>query len=400
MVVSGFCSILKNFKEVQKSSVSRHKELVLLMSRIELTNASVSFIQGNPEQILVDISLLERIASIVNSLLELDSKSYLQIQHFQEDIKALSRTKRMVKILKGQILNFEMIMYKEKNHFENTIQEINLATKKFSEKFHVESLNSKEKIRKVLKYLVPSEIITKFEKKARINEPARLLDNFYASYLSEEPEIEANSDTENKKTHLHTILLINTLEKVVDDLLKIFTGSSPENTEKKLTRNNVQLLDEVKFAKLISPNELKVLKLKINRLHNRGSLTDEEAKSMLGKISFLPTSPNQSGTGKLKTLKGNLDFSVDIICDENPVTETREKQEQKENLGSSLSKDISTKVKSMKTRVKRSLTPARRITRNTSLPKAISISKYKSKDKINVKIKSGKLKSKSPHSFM
>ena len=396
MVVSGFCTLLKNFKEVQKSSVARHKELILLMSRVELTSVSVCFIQGNPNQTLVDISLLERIASIANSLLELDSRNYNQLQHFQEDIKALSRTKRMTKVLRGQILNLEIILHKEKNNFEKTIQEINLAAKKFSEKPNVESLPNKEKIKKVLKYLVPSETITKSEKDLNITGPARLLDNFYTSFLSEEPEIEAASDGENKKVHIHANLLTNVLERVADDLLKILIGSSPGNIAKKLTRNNVQLLDEVKFAKLISPNELKVLKLKINRLHNRGSLTDDEAKSMLGKISYLPVSPNHSGTGKLKNLQGNLDFSVDIICDEDPVTETREKQEQQEILMNSLSKDLHKNVKFSKPGLKRSFTPARRITRNTSLPKAISISKYKSKDKI----KSGKLKAKSPHSFM
>jgi hypothetical protein len=145
--------------------------------------------------------------------------------------------------------------------------------------------------------------------------------------------------------------------------------------------------------KCVTPNEIKVLKLKINRLHNRGSLTNEEAQSMLGKINVLPVSPTNEDSDPLCYLKTHFETSADVICDENPVTETRENRQALER---SFSKEIRKKFKSMKRIPKRSSTPAKKILRNASLPKTVIITNSRGKDKL----KAIKVKSKSPHSFL
>ena len=153
---------------------------------------------------------------------------------------------------------------------------------------------------------------------------------------------------------------------------------------------NKPSLEESKLLNNISPNELKVLKLKINRLHNRGSLTDEEARNMLGKIINIPVSPTHQGLDQMYHAK--IKVVEKIEDEESPVTETREKQEK---FGGTLCKEISKKIKN-KPATRKHSAPLKKISRNSSLPKAMSISKYKSKEKI----KAIKFKAKSPHSFM
>lgn len=332
---------------------------------------------------MVDISTLERFAGISNYLLDLDSQNSVQTQYLQENIKSVLKTKRVLKVFRLQLLSFERTIAKEKAFMDEGFFACVQSLKKIQENLlpegFFESPNLNEKIQKILKNLVPFETILKFEKIPNFNQTVCLLENFHACVPGEEPETEI-SESENKKIAQHAGNLTKVLEKVAGDLLRLLNLSAGKKIE------------ESKLEKMISPNELKVLKFKINRLHNRGSLTDDEARDMLGKINVLPVSPNHAQSKK-KYFPGNLDFSVDIIADENPVTETREKIDK---LGSSFTKELNKKLKFIKSGPKRSITPAKKAIRNTSLPKSISVTKYKSKDKI----KPMKLKGKSPHSFM
>ena len=324
--------------------------------------------------------------------MDLDSKNTASIQSFQESIKYMSRMKRNLKTLKLQLLNLEKQFNKEKLTIQNGFEEISSIIKilpKPQQNIPNKNIINKEKIQKILKNLVPISILANFEKIPNFNSPIKLLNNFNISLITEEPEIELNSDSENKKLISHANMLTKALEKVAMELLKILNEECSQIPHK--NQGDVKILEDLNNS--ISPNDLKVLKLKINRLHNRGSLTDEEAKNMLGKISIMPISPNHNEIDNSAFLKGNFDLSAEIICDENPVTETREKQEK---LGASFTKDLNKKIKVLKSKLKRSSTPAKRITRNTSLPKAISVAKYKTKDKLKLL----KVKAKSPHSFM
>ena len=340
--------------------------------------------------------MLERLCNINNHLQELDTKHSTNIQSFQENIKFISKIQKNSKLLKVQLFNLEKQVIKEKNSLLNGFTEISSSLVSFSKNQQVLSNNiiqiNKENLKKILKKIVPSNLIANFERISNFNSPIKLLDNLNIPCFNEEPELELNSGSENKKIINHMNMLTKTLEKAAVDLLKLLNEGCVENSNK-IQTNDIKTFIDLKLNNSISPNDLKALKFKINRLHNRGSLTDDEAKNMLGKISIMPFSPNQNQIERKNLFKKNFDVSSEIICDENPVTETREKQEK---LGASFTKELGKKIKVLKSTLKRSSTPIKKITRNTSLPKAISVSKYKSKDKMKIT----KAKAKSPHSFM
>lgn len=287
------------------------------------------------------------------------------------------RMKRASKTIKSQLISLEKYILKEKSNIDEIVTKIKSALSN-----PIRDLNSilpNQKIEKIVKKLVPVDIINNFDRLYNYNVPIKLLHSLTGNNYSEEPEIETSSYTDNKKLINHNNLLIKTLETVARELLEALKDTQNKNLK---DENNIE---ESKLSNAISTNELKVLKLKINRLHTRGSLTDEEARNMLGKITFLPDSTIYSDAELQNCIK---DVNNTFINGENPITETREKQEL-------LSKNSKNKVKNIRA-IKRSSTATKKITRNTSLPKAISISKHKYKEHI----KSSKIKNKSPHSFM
>lgn len=180
----------------------------------------------------------------------------------------------------------------------------------------------------------------------------------------------------NHKALNHSGFLLRTLETVATDLLQLHTELIPahkaySDLDLSITKHN----------KSAQPEEIKALKTKISRLHNRGSLTDEEVHSMLDKITLNSYSPAINIiTSAHKSKLGNSTH------DETSVTESREKQRMRR----SFTKDSVKKKKSLHSTFKH----LRPVTRNVSLPKAVLTEKFKDKPKAI------KLKSKSPYSYI
>jgi hypothetical protein len=195
----------------------------------------------------------------------------------------------------------------------------------------------------------------------------------------------------SKSSNKKIVIDINLLEKILKSVSSLI-----ENDQKfvSLIKNlqdsiSVSTVPSISTSfKCVTPNQMKTLKFNVNRLKDRGSLTDEEAQSMLGKISLLPVSPTNNDSGSFSSGK-HFEFTLDC---ENRVTETRDSK----LFERSHSKNIRRKSRSPKRASKRVSTPAKRIIRNTSLPKTGPLIFTHSKEKV----KSLKLKSKSPHSFL
>lgn len=348
MVVSNFPSILKNLKDNHRSSTQKHKELFSTLNSIEMKPASVIPKQDQSSKIILDISIIEKLISIGSYLLDIDMKNSQHLQSFGESIKSFSRTKRVSKILKCHLLNLEKIVYREKKAFTGFIEEM-ASVYKNSTKNHSPirpkgKTDVNQKVKKILQNLVHSEVIKNYDKIVKCSFPIKLLGRFYIEMPNEEPELEIHSNRDGKKLFGHIKFLIKTLEKIALDLMKFLCECTGLNVEKSYEEDYKGVLD-FKGNKSISPNELKILKVKINRLHNRGSLTDDEARNMLGKISAVPVSPDIENSQHLSFLKANIDTLPDVVCDDDPVTETREK---KQKLNKSISKNLKGRAKSFK----------------------------------------------------
>ncbi|OMJ87646.1 hypothetical protein SteCoe_10571 [Stentor coeruleus] len=363
MAAFGLTSILRNLKDSYKYSTLKHKDFITVVNSISTRPEIVIFKQEHHEKVLVDKSKIEKLSILASDLLDLDIKHSQHLQSLTENLKSLTRLKRISKTLKSNLLNLEKTLFKEKKNFTLFFEDMTNSFKSLCKNAiptSIKPLEIKEKLMKVIKTLVHNEVICNYDKLIKCKLPIKLLNGFYLNAPSEEPELEVRSDRENKKVLAHVNVLTRHLEKVASDLLRIYWVDNKKPLIK-LNDSDTKNYLESRWNKSISPNELKILKMKINRLHNRGSLTDDEAKSMLGKISILPISPDADKSLNVSYFKSTMENLNEIACEEDPVTETREK----EQLAKSISKEISKRAKSFK-RVKsfkpigkRSNTPAK-----------------------------------------
>ncbi|OMJ71843.1 hypothetical protein SteCoe_29853 [Stentor coeruleus] len=349
---------LFSIKDTYKYSALKHKELISVINSINTRTES-----EHHEKVLIDKSKICKLSTLASDLIDLDIKHSQNLQSLTENLKSFSRVKRISKTLKSHLLNLEKIVFKEKKNFTIFCEDMTNSYKtlcKTATPTSIKPLEIKEKLMKIIKTLVHNEVICNYDKLIKCKLPIKLLNGFYLNNPSEEPELEVRSDRENKKVWAHINVLTRHLEKVASDLLRIYWVDDKKPIIK-INDSETNSFLESRWNKSISPNEFKILKTKINRLHNRGSLTDDEAQSMLGKISVLPISPEADRSQNMSYFKNTMENLNEIICEEDPVTETREKQQ----LAKSISKEISKRAKSFK-RVKsfkpigkRSVTPAK-----------------------------------------
>ena len=372
---SSFAVSVKALKDVHKAYMNKHKELFTSLKELEIRVA-----QGHNIGKINDSSSAAHLSKLASSLIDLDQKSIVFLQNLTEKSKWMESVQNRFQIVKTQLMNTEKCIIKELKAFESTFGETSRMLKIASSDQNI-SPKTNEKIKEVLKLILSPDTLSKCLKNQIFQIPVRLMKNFYFDINKEEPELELHSENESKKIVQHLAFLIRTVEHVAGELIKIIKDSNDD-----LVRTPE--LERTYIPSSVTPSELKAIKLKINRLHNRGSLTDEEALNMLGKISVIPISPDHEASAfgfKAQEISNDYDEDIEPVFDK-----------QKNVFGESFSKDLGKKTKTVKRLSKRCSTPAKKIVRNTSLPKAILYNKISSKEKS----KQVKLKSKSPHSFM
>lgn len=357
------------YQDAYKYSALKHKELISAINSIITKPEPVIFKQEYHDKVLVDKSKLEKLSTLASDLIDLDLKHSQHLQNLTDDLKSLTRLKRMSKSLKNHLHSLEKIVFKEKKNFTLFCEDMTCSFKTLCKNTiptSIKPLEIKEKLMKVIKTLVHNEVICNYDKLIKCKLPIKLLNGFYLNSPSEKPEIEVGSDRENKKAWAHVNILTRHLEKIASDLLRIYWFDDKKPILKLNDSDANSFLDS-RWNKSISPNELKILKMKINRLHNRGSLTDDEAKNMLGKISILPITPDGDRSQNVSYFKSTMENLNEIACEEDPVTETREKEQMAKSISKEISKRAKSfkRVKSFKPIGKRSYTPAKILIRKS-----------------------------------
>ena len=383
------CKQMVNIIDLQKNACHKHKDLLHTLKDLEKNSTPSNLAQDPRKKLLIDSKTLDHLFKLTSGLLENDQRSLQGLQSLQENLKPFDSMKKLLKPIRSELMNTERSVLKELSKFESYISEFSQQILQHpKQQNQVSSDHIQKKLEQILGSLMQPDSIQELRKGNYLSHPVQLLKSFYLNPAIEEPEIELNCESENKKMMYHLSYLLKCIEKITESVLELYKHvSKPELVLPELD------YDDMPSTISVTPSELKVLRLKINRLHNRGSLTDEEAKSMLGKISVIPVSPGNESSGVMG--KNFFEKSFEIYSEDMPVTATHEKRKKKNQLfGKSFLKEISKKVKADK-KVRKS-TPGKRIVRNSSLPKAIIAGKGKLvKDKKSQE----KLKSKSPHSF-
>lgn len=384
MVSSVLQASVKNLKDIHKAYLHKHKELFSILKEIEIKSICTNFPEDPSKPSINDPSTFQKIQKLAGQLLDLDQKSIKTLQVLQEKTSWLEKVKKRLKIVKHLLSETEVIVIKELKSFDNYFKEASsslIQQKSKNSPILVEKF--KEDIKTILKTLVHPDTIQQFSTNLQVPQHIYLLKSFYLDVKTEEPELEQNFDVDTKKILNHMAYLLKTVEKLSESLLKVL--------RQLCVKQESPQIEELNNMISVTPSQLKALKLKINRLHNRGSLTDEEARNMLGKISVLTVSPeNQTLNVAGKDQFGSTDV-VEVV--EDFINMTFDKS--KSPLGHSFSRDLNKRIKQVKRISKRTSTPAKRIVRNTSLPKAVIYNKFS-----NEKVKQLKIKSKSPHSFL
>lgn len=383
------CKHMATIVDLQKNACLKHKDLLHTLKDLEKSSTSSNLAQDTRKKFLIDFTTLDHLFKLSSTLLEIDQKSLQGLQTLKENLKPFDSIKKLLKPIRSELINTERSVLKELSKFESYISDFSQQILQLpNQQNQVSSEHIQKKLEKVLGNLIQPESIQEFKKGFSTSYPVQLLKSFYLNLAIEEPEIELNSESENKKMMHHLSYLLKCIEKITESLLELYKDvCKPELVLSELD------YDDMPSTISVTPSELKVLRLKINRLHNRGSLTDEEAKSMLGKISVIPVSPGNESNGIIG--KNLFENSYEIYSEDMPVTATHEKRKKKNQIfGKSFLKEISKKVKVDK-KVRKS-TPGKRIVRNSSLPKAIIAGKGKLGKEKRLQ---DKLKSKSPHSF-
>jgi hypothetical protein len=328
--------------------------------------------------VTLDFHTYENLVKASSHLIDLDEKTYKGLTQLQDFAFNLERFQKKIKSFRFDFDLMKKTVVREFQRFTLSMRE----NCEIGENDDVRSL--REKLRTILNSLVYPETIDLFLYQKQSNVPVRLQTRFYKDLTSEEPELELNSRNENKRLINHVTYLTHSLEQVTEELLKILNDlPSP-------SRFAFKSPEETKYNTSLTPHELKSLMQKISKLHSRGSLTDEEARNMIGKISEIPISPQHESPDL--TIKKE-DLSVEIFSEETPILTLMEKSKTPTN--SSLSKDLQKRATLFRKITRRVQTPSKKISRNTSLPRASALVKFNTRDKSKLK-----LKSKSPHSFL
>ena len=213
---------LKNLKDIHKTASKRHKELLGVIHELEVKASAADFSQHSQKPILVEMNLLERFLSIGSNLMDLDLRNSYYLANLQDNIKAISRMKRASKILKTQLISLEKTIVKEKKYFEIAFVEFENGIKAsvLSDNF-VNSKNEnrlKDNLKKILRIVVPADFIENNENAPICSSCVQLLPGLLTNTSVEEPETEANSDTENKRLVNHANMLTKTIEKLAFEL--------------------------------------------------------------------------------------------------------------------------------------------------------------------------------------
>ena len=304
MVYSNLSKSVKDIKAVQESMSTKHKEIIKILDSTDLEGLPVMSIQDFPNKIWLDIYSFEKLTYLANDLYDLDALKSEKIDRFQEGIQDIGKLKKMTKLLRGQLDNILLRVKKDSKFIEKIIKRVSSVISEFRERCRtnlIEFLKSLDiDLRRILKPLVPTSVVDENVQFPKLNETIR--DTLRSTIEKEENEDEGK--TENDRLTSHINMLVGTLEKVAKELLQVLHETNRKYYE---VVNPSQLyseaptplamplpeyftFDNIENHHLGLPKEdfdkksIENLKMKVERLLRRGSLSNQEAKRMLEKI--------------------------------------------------------------------------------------------------------------------
>lgn len=344
---------------------------------------------------------------------DLDIQIFEKIEIFQENLKSLGKLKKVTKTLKAQLEDISNRLKKDTNFMEKVVKRITSVVGEFRERCRNSLIDFLKildfDIRKMLKPLVSSRVIEENVQFPKLNSEREILESTL------ENEFEPEGSDENSKLTAHVNMLVSTLEKIAKELLQVLHETNRKYYE---TVNPSQLYSEAPTPlamplpeyftfenienhqvglpkQMFSLQSVENLKIKVEKLLRRGSLTNQEAKNMLEKIDKMILSKDNDLEQVLKDVPNSkreeivfqiIHSSVRAESNCSPRTERKEiliKTKKPELEDTTIEKkSMSTINKNTNKRIfkPRSSVPVVTRERKTSLPKNHSSIKVKKDD--------------------
>ncbi|OMJ69989.1 hypothetical protein SteCoe_32142 [Stentor coeruleus] len=406
MVYSNFPKSLREMHIIQEATSSKHKEIISILDSTDLEG-----LPDFPNKVWLDIYSFEKLANIANDLYDLDLKNIEKIDRIQEGIQDSNKLKKQIKSLKVQLESISMRITKDKLFIEKITKRISSVISEYRERCRNNMIDYLKTIdldiRKILKPLVPTRIVDENISFPRLNSESMVIESLASTIekgFQEQDNDELEDDDTSKLTE-HINMLVKTLEKVAKDLLIILHESNRKYYEivnpsqlfseaptplamplpEYFTFDNIENHSIGLPKTMLNTSSIANLKNKVERLLRRGSLTTQEAKSMMDKIDEMIMKSSNDLETVLKNMpdskREEIVFQIihstvrgESHCSPRTIRKEIDVKIEKVN-----EKKSQTPIASENKRIfkPRGSLPAASRQRKTSLPKAISVNRLK-----------------------
>ena len=221
-----------------------HSSLLNLIEKIEPESLADS-----PSKIAIEMSTFEEIATLATQFVDQDKEIESITSQLAGNLKKLLEIQNIPNALRKQVRAIKYCVKEDRKHLESNMKRISLILKEYRERCREQYCEFMKvvdlELRKMLKPLVPSNVIFENVKYPPINENMSLMSSTKNSKISSESLIETKRDTEQieqecqpepaeatiEKLNNHISMLVSTLEGVAKDMIQLLSETSKKYYE-------------------------------------------------------------------------------------------------------------------------------------------------------------------------
>ena len=216
---------LLKLDSLETITMKKHEDMMVFIEKI-----GTEPLNGT-SKIVIEISSLEELASTVSQILQIEKEKKLLITSFSHLPNTLKLLKSASKKIKFQFKDIKQKMKQQASDLKSDMKKLASVLKEYKERcrssllYYLKTLDLD--IRKILKPLVPSNVLNEQIKCPLINKNASLLSSSGQSLNNSQNLNKEDKNTENKAAS-HVDLLVTTLEKVAKDLINILSEANSQ----------------------------------------------------------------------------------------------------------------------------------------------------------------------------
>lgn len=325
---------LEKLQELQGKTMQKQQDLVKYIENIDYES-----LEGSAK-VAVDMNVFEEIAIYVSEMLILEKKKKTLICGLEVVPNALKDFSVKLLKLKTGLGEVKSKIQNQASSFKSDFKQISSILKEYKERcrntllYYLKTLD--HDLRKILKPLVPSAVLTEQIKYPSINKNPSLLSSLGPSKNNSEKSIKPNIDkgkqgkvvVPEEKAISHVDLLVSTLEKVAKDLIVILSeanGQYYDAMNEKASQSHphtplaaplpeyfvyeTEESDIPLSNKIIIKEDAQMWIRRFNELSEKGLMSNDIFLALLEKVNFLKLKGRKID---LQDIYKELDISAEL----------------------------------------------------------------------------------------